>query len=116
MEIKHYNDLDPLHFEGDHVNGVDGRVLIGKEDGAKNFCMRLFELSPEGFTPKHSHEWEHEIFVYAGNGAVFREGDWVPLVTGNAVFIPGHEEHQIKNTGDTPFLFLCLIPSGPPEL
>ena len=116
MEIKHYTQLEPTHFDGDLVKGVAGRVLIGKADGANNFCMRLFELAPEGFTPRHTHEWEHEIFVYAGQGAVFKEGKWVSLKTGNAVFIPGHEEHQIKNTGDTPFLFICLIPSGPPEL
>jgi len=116
MEIKHYTQLEPTHFDGDLVKGVAGRVLIGKADGANNFCMRLFELAPEGFTPRHTHEWEHEIFVYAGQGAVFRKNEWVSLEPGNAVFIPGHEEHQIKNVGDTPFLFVCLITGGPPEL
>ncbi len=116
MIIKTYTQIKPTHLENENVKGVNGRVLIGKADGAENFCMRLFELSPEGYTPKHSHEWEHEIFVYSGQGAVFKEGEWIPLESGNAVFIPGHEEHQIKNTGDTLFQFLCLIPNGPPEL
>lgn len=116
MKIKHYTQIKATRFDGDLVTGVDGRVLIGKADGAENFCMRIFELAPEGFSPRHSHEWEHEIFVYSGSGAVFKDGDWVPLKPGNAVFIPGNEEHQMKNTGNKPFLFLCLIPSGPPEL
>ena len=116
MKIKHYTQFEPKHFDGNLVKGVDGRLLIGKSDGAENFCMRLFEVAPEGFTPRHSHEWEHEIFIHAGHGSVFKEGDWISLEAGNVVFIPGNEEHQIKNTGDTPLLFLCLIPSGPPEL
>ncbi len=116
MKIKHYTQIEPKHFDSDLVKGVNGRLLIGKSDGAENFCMRLFELAPEGFSPRHSHEWEHEIFVHAGHGSVFKEGDWIPLEAGNVVFIPGNEEHQIKNTGDTPLLFLCLIPKGPPEL
>lgn len=116
MKIKHYTQIKPTHFDGDLVKSVDGRVLIGKADGAENFCMRLFEMAPDGFTPRHSHDWEHEIFVHSGNGSVFKEGIWVPLKAGNAVFIPGNEEHQIKNTGKEPFVFICLIPSGPPEL
>jgi len=27
-------------------------------------------------------------------------------------FIKGNEEHQLKNTGDEPFIFVCVIPSG----
>jgi len=47
------------------------RWLITKEMGAPNFAMRLFEISPRGFSPLHTHAWEHEIFVLEGNGSVF---------------------------------------------
>ncbi|MBW1898514.1 MAG: cupin domain-containing protein [Deltaproteobacteria bacterium] len=116
MEIKKFTDIEPTRFDSDAVKGVAGRVLIGKADGAENFCMRLFELSKGGFSPRHTHDWEHEIFIYSGQGAVFRNGDWIPLESGCAVFIPGNEEHQMKNTGDEPFRFICIIPAGPPEL
>lgn len=116
MKISHYKKIEPTVFDNDVARGVKGRVLIGKNDGAANFCMRLFELAPGGHTPKHSHAWEHEIFVHSGNGAVFQNGTWVPLEAGCTVFIPGNEEHQIRNTGDRLFQFVCLIPSGPPEL
>ena len=116
MKIKNYMDVTPKIFDDDIAKGVAGRVLIGKSDGAENFCMRLFILDKNGFTPLHAHDWEHEIFIHSGNGAVLKEGKWTPLEAGNAVFIPGNEEHQLKNTGDEPFTFLCLIPSGPPEI
>ncbi|MGD9972324.1 MAG: cupin domain-containing protein [Desulfatirhabdiaceae bacterium] len=116
MSITHYEDVPAQHFENDSVKGVSGRVLVGKKDGASNFCMRLFEVSPGGYSPRHSHEWEHEIFVHQGSGMVFWGEDWKPVRAGNAIFIPGGMTHQIKNTGDAPLVFICLIPAGPPEL
>lgn len=116
MKIMNYKDIEGKSFSGDNVQGVKGRVLIGRADGAKNFCMRLFEISPGGFTPKHSHDWEHEIIVHQGEGAVFKGGEWVPISRGTVVFIPANEEHQMKNVGDDLFAFVCLIPAGPPEI
>ncbi len=116
MKVIRYSDVEAKIFTGDQVKGATGRVLVGKADGAKNFCMRIFELSPGGYTPRHAHEWEHEIFIHQGEGVVFKGGEWVPVTSGTAIFIPGLEEHQMKNTGEKPFVFVCLIPSGPPEI
>lgn len=116
MKIIHYSEAEAKVFNSDPAKGVTGRVVIGQADGAPNFCMRVFELSPEGHTPKHSHDWEHEIFVHSGTGAVWRDGQWVGITQGNVIFIPGNEEHQIKNTGTGSLTFVCLIPSGVAEL
>jgi quercetin dioxygenase-like cupin family protein len=114
--IKKYSEVKPTPFNSDVAKGVAGRVLIGKDDGAAHFCMRMFELAKGGHTPKHAHEWEHEIFVHAGSGAVYNDGQWTDVEAGHAVYIPEKEEHQIRNTGDDPFVFICLIPTGAPEL
>lgn len=116
MKILPYTAIEPTQFDGDAVKGVAARVMIGKKDGADHFCMRVFELSIDGYTPRHSHPWEHEIFVHSGNGAVLDNGAWKEVKSGDVVFIPGEEEHQIKNCGSTPFVFVCLIPSGAPEI
>ena len=116
MKIMHYGEAETKEFNGDIVKDVTGRVLIGKADGADNFCMRMFELAEGGYTPKHSHDWEHEIFFHAGKGEVLRENEWVPVEQGHVAFIPGNREHQIRNTGSEPLMFICLIPSGAPEL
>jgi len=108
--------MKPIRFDNDVAKGVSGRVVIGKEDGAENFCMRVFEVSRDGYSPKHSHEWEHEIFIHSGEGAVFSAGKWIPVESGHVIFIPGNEEHQIKNTGEVPLVFVCLIPAGVPEI
>ena len=116
MKIMHYSEVESKNFDTNTAKGVVGRVLIGSADGAKNFCMRLFELSKGGYSPKHAHDWEHEIFFHAGKGEVFDKGRWTPVEPGYVLHVPENEEHQIRNTGDTPLVFVCLIPAGPPEL
>jgi quercetin dioxygenase-like cupin family protein len=78
--------------------------------------MRLFSVAKGGYSPRHSHDWEHEIFIHSGQGVVFCNDEWIPVSAGTALFVPGNEEHQLKNTGDEPLVFVCLIPSGVPEL
>lgn len=116
MKIVHYTEETEKIFEGDAVRGVTGRVLVGKADGARNFCMRLFSVEPGGFSPRHSHEWEHEIFFHSGQGAVWDGEGWTLVGPGVAAFIPGGAEHQVKNAGNEPLTFVCLIPQGPPEI
>lgn len=116
MKIIHYSEAEAKQYANDTVQGVTGRVVIGKADGANNFCMRVFEVAPGGHTCRHTHEWDHEAIVHSGEGAVLRDGQWVSLTTGSVIYIPSNEEHQLKNTGDTPFVFVCLVPAGAPEI
>jgi quercetin dioxygenase-like cupin family protein len=116
MKIIHYSEAEAKKYPSEQAKNATGRVVIGQADGAKKFCMRVFEIAREGMTGKHAHEWEHEVFVHSGNGAILRDGKWVSLSTGSVIFIKGKEEHQLKNTGDSPFIFVCVIPYGAPEL
>jgi len=116
MKVTNYKEILPVTMNNEMVKNVAGRVLIGREDGASNFCMRLFEMGPDGFTPKHAHDWEHEIFVHAGNGEVWMNNRWHSLSKGSAVFVPPNVEHQFRNSSDKMFTFICLIPSKAPEL
>ncbi len=116
MKITNYSKIDSKVFLGDEVKGVTGRIAIGKADGAKNFCMRVFEVREGGYTPKHTHDWEHEIFFHSGKGEVFNNGEWLSVSKGSVAFIPGNVEHQIRNSGDSQLVFVCLVPAGAPEL
>ncbi len=116
MEIRDYKAREGKVFDADPAKSVTGRVVIGKNDGADNFCMRVFEIGRGGYTPRHSHEWEHEIFFHQGEGEVYKDGTFVPVKRGDVAFIPGGEAHQIRNTGEEDLIFVCLIPTGYPEL
>jgi len=86
------------------------KIVLGEPEGAPNFIMRVFEVAPGGNTPRHSHNWEHEIFVLAGKGVAFANGKDHPVEPGDALLIPPNEEHQFRNENSAPFKFICLIP------
>jgi quercetin dioxygenase-like cupin family protein len=111
MKVMDYGEVSADEVKEEGAVGATIRWLITKEDGAENFCMRHFELAPGGSTPRHDHEWEHEVFILSGNGVVVREGKDVPLKAGTFVFIPPGEEHQFRNTSDTTLALICLIPN-----
>ena len=116
MKVIHYTEAKTHNFDKGVMAGAVGRVVIGKDDGAGNFCMRVFELAQGATSPSHSHEWEHEIFVHSGKGEVLCDGSWLPVETGSVIFIPGNEAHQLRNSSDKPFVFVCLVPSMAPEM
>ena len=116
MKLIHYTEETETRMDNGVAKGVSGRVVIGKADGAPHFCMRVFELDEGGCSPKHAHEWEHEIFFHAGTGEVWREGRWEAVRAGCAAFIPCNEPHQIRNAGPDRLVFVCLVPAGAPEM
>lgn len=86
------------------------RWLITKDTGAENFAMRLFETGPGGFSPPHSHPWEHEVYILEGEGEVEGGGEVKAFKPGTVIFIPSEEKHQFRNTGSRTVKFLCIIP------
>lgn len=84
--------------------------LITEKDGAKNFFMRLFTIEPGGYTPLHSHNWEHEVLILEGEGKVISNGKEMLFKNGDVIFIPPNEEHQFLNVSESLLKFICLIP------
>jgi len=110
MKVKQFQEIEaePVNMEGaDHVFI---RWLVSEKDGAERFAMRLFEIQKDGRTPLHQHQWEHEVFVLEGDGAVWKEGKEVTIPPGTAVFVPPEEKHCFINKGENLFRFLCMVP------
>jgi quercetin dioxygenase-like cupin family protein len=92
--------------------GCHVRSLLDERDGTPNFSMRQFEVAPGGYTPRHSHPYEHEVFVLEGEGEVY-EGDRPrSLRAGDVVLVKPDEVHQFRNTGAAALKFLCLVPNS----
>ena len=100
MKHYHYTDVDEAEVSAP-AKGVKVRWLINEETGAPNFTMRQFTLDTDGQTPRHTHPWEHEVFIRSGTGVVRAR---------IRTRMPPDEEHQFRNTGDEELVFLCLIP------
>ena len=109
MKITNYRDIEANEVEEGAMN-VTIRQLITTDSGAENFTMRMFEMQPEGSTPLHDHDWEHEVFILEGKGAVVAGGKDNPFREGDAIFVAPKEKHQFKNTGQAVVRFVCLIP------
>lgn len=86
------------------------KPLIADKSGAPNFYMRLFEIAPGGNTPKHYHEWEHEVFVVRGEGELVLEGREEKLVEGDAIYVESMELHQFVNSSKSELILICVIP------
>jgi len=110
MKIHHYKDVEVLIPEEKGIKGVKMRRVIAEKEGAENFVMRVFEVEAGGYTPRHSHDWEHEVFILSGNAIVIDPAGEHEVESGDVIFVPGGEEHQFKNTGDGVLEFICLIP------
>jgi len=111
MDIKVAEKVPARNVEMDGAADVCMRMLIGPDDGARNFNMRMFELGPGGHTPLHRHAWEHEVYVLTGTGTLRTEDGNEAIAAGHCVLVPGEDLHQFANTGETTLRFLCLVPS-----
>ncbi len=108
----HYTDV-PARTFGDEAPGVTIRWVIDEKiDGAPNYALRMIEVQSHGHTPKHTHPYEHENFVVDGQGRVLLEDEWHAVGPGSVVFVPADVLHCYENTGETPFRFLCGIPTS----
>lgn len=112
MKVQDHRRVEsaPVTMEG--AVGCTVRWLVGQEDGAPNFAMRQFEVQPGGHTPRHSHPYEHEVFVLEGAGEVYEGDEAHPLKAGDVVYVAPDEVHQFRNTGPAPLKFLCLVPNS----
>ena len=110
MKVAQCEQIEAMPVETQGAVGCRIRCLIGEPDGAPSFSMRQFEVAPGGYTPKHTHGHEHEVFVLEGSGVVLEGDRQHPLGPGTVVFVPPNQPHQFRNTGVAPLRFICLIP------
>ena len=112
MKVNHYEQVPSQPVDMAGATGCQVRWLIGDQEGAPNFAMRQFEVAVDGYTPRHSHPYEHEVFVLEGQGVVLENDVPHPLQAGDVVFVKPDEIHQFRNTGHAPLKFLCLVPKS----
>jgi len=106
MRVISYREVEAKEVE----EGFRLKIRWLNTEGSSNFAVRHFEIEPGGYSPHHSHPWEHEIFVLEGNGTVLGYKKVEAISVGDLISIPAEETHQIKNTGKSILKILCMIP------
>ena len=96
MRITSYVEVEAKECEG----SFKLKLRWLNDEGSRIFAVRHIEIEPDGYSPYHSHSWEHEIFVLEGNGTAVGEKEEESISVGDLVSIPANDAHQIKNTGE----------------
>lgn len=104
----------------DRRRGGELRVLLGpKTVGSTSGFMGVATLAPGERIAEHYHPYSDE-FLYVARGAITVDLDDrpVPVAAGEALFVPRHVRHRLRNTGDEPAeVVFHLGPLAPrPEL
>jgi len=115
MKLVHFTEVEIENVEMDGAKDAKIRWLISEKDGAPNFATRLFEIEPGGFTPYHSHSWEHENFILEGEGVLTTEKGELPFRKGDVIYVDPQMKHNYKNTGKEVLRFLCIVPLSKPK-
>jgi quercetin dioxygenase-like cupin family protein len=101
---------------GKEMQGVSVRWLIGPAEEAPNFGLRYYELEPGGWTSLDRHAHDHGVLILRGRGQVLLAEEEHEVAFGDVVYIPSDELHQLRNPGQEPFGFLCVVaPVTPPK-
>jgi quercetin dioxygenase-like cupin family protein len=118
MKVVHAADVPTDIVREPGAKQVTIRRLIDTPDGADRFLMSMFELAPNGATPPHYHDWEHEIYVLSGSLRVElpTEKRVIPLKEGDVVFIPRGEAHGLSTGPDESARLLLVAPAERPPV
>ena len=111
MQVKHIDEMAAVPVEMDGAKDVTVRVVFGPADEAPTFAMRQFDIAPGGHTPWHTHGFEHQIIVLAGELKLVGENGDRRLVVGDAAMVKADEKHQFRNaSAEDVARMICLVP------
>jgi mannose-6-phosphate isomerase-like protein (cupin superfamily) len=91
-----------------HLQFGQGFRIVLADKHSQAAQMTLAPGETEG-GPDNRHKGADQwVYVVSGTGVAIVKGEWVELREGTLVLMPRGEEHEIRNTGDTPLKTLNL--------
>lgn len=108
--IGHIQDFSLSQIQHPAAKDASIRALVGPDEGWSDHVMRVLELGPHGYSPRHSHPWFHVNYIIEGTGTLEIDGVIQTVSAGSYAFVPGNALHQFKNATDQVFRFLCIVP------
>ena len=108
--IGHVKDTKSVLIESLEAKNAVMKVLVSPKEGWDDYVMRLVEVAPGGYTPKHNHPWPHINFMVEGRGELLMDGEYQSVNAGSYAYVPGNMEHQFRNNSHHVFKFICIVP------
>ncbi len=110
MIVGNFNELIAKPITSPEAKNAAMKVLVSPNEGWEGHVMRVVELEPEGYSPKHSHDWPHINYIIEGKGTLLIGDTMNEIQAGSYAYVPANTLHQFSNAGDTPFKFICIVP------
>ncbi|KQC12358.1 MAG: hypothetical protein APR63_11300 [Desulfuromonas sp. SDB] len=108
--IKKLNDAETTTYDDDQIKGMKKHLLIGAKENSPTMALRIMEVEESGYSPYHSHSWEHVNYILEGEGILVTQQQEYPLQPGDSVLVEPELKHQYRNTGKGKFKFICMVP------
>jgi mannose-6-phosphate isomerase-like protein (cupin superfamily) len=95
------------------AHGSELRPLIDRTTSTITQCSLAEEVLPPGaaVTPHHHNQLEEIYYLVEGRGVMTVGDQQQEVAAGDAIYVPRHCRHTLKNTGDTPIRL--LVACGP---
>lgn len=111
MKVVSLDQVEKRKVSMEGASGAWKQLPLGSPDGVPVYSYRVFTVEPGGYTPYHSHPYEHMNFVIEGDGVLVNEkGERTALKQGDFALVAPGEKHQYRNAGDKPFKMICGVP------
>lgn len=111
MKVTSLDKVAKVKVDEEGAKKVYKQVPLSKDDGSPTFSFRVFTIEPNGYTPFHTHSFEHMNYVIEGRGVVVAGDEEKEIRKGSFVLILPNEKHQYKNTSQDELLVLiCAVP------
>lgn len=112
MKITRLDEIEKRKVDMEGTKGAFKQIPISKQDGTPTYSFRVFTLEPNGYTPYHTHPYEHLNYIIEGQGVIVTEsGEEKEIKKGDFALVLPDEKHQYKNTSaKEPFVMICAVP------
>ena len=95
MRIISYREVEAKEVE----EGSRIKIRWLNTEGSSNFAVRHIEIETSGYSPYHSHPWEHEMFVLEGNGTALGNKEAEAISVGDLISIPAYGTQNYRLWG-----------------
>lgn len=110
MLKRRLEEVNPVAVTMAGASGVSMRLMVGRADGAPTFAMRHYTVAVGGKTPRHEHNYEHEVVLTGGTARVEYDGAFHECSAGDILMIAPNKMHQLVNSSASELTFFCLVP------
>lgn len=112
--VKHAGNVAADSLSGARETRI--QVLVGPDDGARNFVMRRILMDEEGAgMPAHTNAVEHEQYVLRGRARIGIADEVHEVSADDVVWIPAGTPHWYEVL-EAPFEFICMVPNAPDQV